>query len=1135
MKVSIILIFAFSIVVKAESMAQNITLSVKNVTLEELFSKISERTDYRFFYDEALLKKAPRMSLSFKNKTIEAVMDRVVADFPLEYKVISGTVVINALKTRQLVLPVVLPVQDGILVSGKIQDVAGEFLAGATVTVKNNPAKSVTADSEGAFTLQVEEEDVLLVSFIGFETQEVPVNGRKQLVVVLEMAKGELNEVVVTGYTSQRRKDITGSVAVVDMEALKSVPSGSAVQALQGQASGVNIIRSGAPGASSNIFVRGVSSFGNTQPLVLIDGIEGNLDNISANDIESLQVLKDAGAAAIYGVRGSNGVIIVTTKKGKIGAPVVTYDTYYGTQLPLSGNVFDLLNSEDFARLTKQVNPNTALFQHGLPDFLYRGPGGSGVAMAGDPLVDPSKYNLDPSNSANNYLIQAVNKKGTDWFHELFKSAPMHDHNLGVSGGTDKSNYLISLGYLDQQGTMLETFLKRYSGRVNTSFNVKKNIRIGQNAYFFYKQNKSMDGAPIAWTYRAMPIIPVYDIQGNYGGTFTGPELGASSNAVAVQKNTINDKNKSWNFVGNVYAEIDFLKNFTARTSIGGSILNSYNTNFSFTAYNNTEGNNNPNAFSESSAYSSSTTWTNTINYSNRFGQHDIKAIIGSEAISEYGRSLGGARQGFFSTNVDYLVLNNGTSNVTNSSGANVNTLFSLFGRIDYAYNDKYLLGVTVRRDGSSRFGSEKRYGVFPSFSAGWRISEEAFMQNVDWVNDLKIRGSYGVLGSQNSVTPENAFSLYGGDFGNAYYDITGSTNSVQQGFFQTRIGNPRTSWEKDIISNIGFDVNLLNNKVDFSIEYYRKSIEGLLFIKPLPATVGGATAPTVNIGDIRNTGFDISTTYRGNIKDDLRFSIGANITTYKNLVVEIPGPGYFDAASTQVLGNVVRNQEGRAVSSFFGYDVIGLFKDAADVTGSPTQTDAAPGRFKYRDVDGDGKITPDDRTFIGNPNPDFTYGLNLALSYKAFDFSTILYGSQGNEVHNQILNYTHFFSTYAGGKSNATLNAWTPENTNATVPKLESQGSFSSSGVANSYYIEDGSYLRLSSLMIGYTINPVVLQKYGINRLRLYCQATNLFTITGYSGLDPELSGSSSAFGVDYANYPNNQKNFLFGLNVSF
>ncbi|KAB7733144.1 SusC/RagA family TonB-linked outer membrane protein [Rudanella paleaurantiibacter] len=1011
-------------------------------------------------------------------------------------------------------------------------------IAGATILLKGTTNSGTVTDAEGGFTLNVPANAVVVVSYIGYLTQEITVGNQTFLDVALAPTTTSLSEVVVTGYNTERKKDIIGSVSIVDMKALKSVPAGSAVQALQGQAAGVNVISSGAPGSPANIFIRGISSFGNTQPLVLIDGIQGELNDVSADDIESVQVLKDAGAAAIYGVRGSNGVLVVTTKKGKSGQPTLSYDAYYGTQIPQQGNVWNLLNSQDFARLTKIAYPNTGLFQNGLPDFMYRGRSATGVGNAGTPAVDPSRYNFDANNPANNYLIQAVNKTGTDWFHEVFKPAPITNHNLTASGGTDKSNYLVSLGYFNQQGTLLNTYLKRYSARVNTQFKVRKNIRVGENLYVFYKQNPGFDnlstGNPIAWTYRAMPIIPVYDIRGNYGGTFAGPELGSSSNPVAVQNNTLNNKSNTWNVVGNVFAEVDFLKYFTARTSIGGFIDNQYYTNFTFTPYNNSEGNTNPNSFAESALYNSNTMWTNTLSFAKTLGQHSVKVIAGSEAIRNYGRFLTGSSSGLFSTNFDYLSLTNGTTNITNGSSAYNNTLFSLFTRLDYAYADKYLVGVTVRRDGSSRFGANKRYGVFPSVSLGWRVKGEKFMEDVTWIDDLKLRGSYGVLGSQNNVSPQNAFTLFGGTFFNAYYDISGA-GRLSQGFAQTSIGNPNTGWEENIVQNIGLDATFLNNRLDLSLEYYKKSINGLLFSEPLPATAGGATPPTVNIGDIQNKGFDANLTYRGTVGTDLRYSIGANITTYQNTVVNIPGPGYFDAANTQNLGNVIRNQEGQPVSSFFGYKVMGLFKNESEVTSAPAQSGAAPGRFRYADINGDNKIDANDRTFLGSPNPAFTYGLNLGLTYRNFDFSSVLYGSQGNEIYNTVKSFTHFFSTYVGGKSNDLLNAWSPENPNSNIPKIESTGSFSSSGVSNSFYVENGSFLKLRSLVIGYTISPAQLRKIGLNKLRVYAQGANLFTLTKYTGLDPEISGLSSAFGVDYANYPGNQKNFIFGLNLSF
>jgi len=1038
------------------------------------------------------------------------------------------------------IAPSLVNAQSSFTVKGTVHAASdAQPIPGVTILLKNTSIGTVT-DINGEYSLQVSGEGSLVFSFIGYEPVEELISGRSIINVILEDGATSLDEVVVTGYTTQQKKDIIGAVSVVDTDAMKTIPSGSAAQALQGQASGVNVISSGSPGSRSNIFIRGVSSFGDSQPLVIIDGIQADLNDISSNDVASIQVLKDAGAAAIYGVRGSNGVIIVTTKKGKTGAPQFSYDTYYSMQMPLPGNPFDLvLNPEEFAQMALTADPNNALYRDGIPDFMYAGPGGSGIAMAGDPAVDPSKYIFDPLNPGNNYLIQQVNKSGTNWFQELFKPAPMAEQNLSVSGGTEKSKYMVSLGYLNQQGTLIETYLKRYSARINTSFNFGENFTIGQNLNLFYKENPGFSTqnqfGGIAEVYKMMPIVPTHDIQGNYGGTRAGINLGSNSNTVANQERVADNQNRSWNIVGNVFAELRFLKDFTARTSLATVVNNSYNNSFSFTQYENVQGFLNPNSFGENSSFSNRLMWTNTLNYAKEIKSHSFNMLVGTESITNTGRSVGGSRQNYYSTDVDYRTLSTGTSNILNYSNFYEDALFSLFSRLDYSYDDKYLFGVTVRRDGSSRFGSQNRYGVFPSFSLGWRISEESFMQNITWLNDLKFRGSYGILGSQNNINPENQFDLFGGAISNAYYDIRGTSNSAVQGFFQTRSGNTRTSWERNIVTNAGFDASILNYKVDLSVEYYKKSIDGLLFVQPTLATAGGATPPTVNIGDIQNSGLDFSITYKGNFMNELEYSLGGNITAYNNEIVNIPEPGYFNTASHQQLGSMVRNQEGQPVSSFFGYDVIGLFNSEEEVNNAPAQSGAEPGRFRYRDVDKDGEITPNDRTFIGNPNPDFTYGINLSLSYKGFDFSTILYGSQGNDAVNTIPTYTHFFGTYVGAKSNVLKNAWTPENINTSIPKIENQNSFSTAGVFNSYFVEDASYLRMRTLTLGYTFSPSIMERIKINRLRVYAQAVNLFTLTGYTGLDPELAGSSASFGIDVANYPNNQRSFLLGLNLSF
>ncbi len=1031
-------------------------------------------------------------------------------------------------------------------VTGTITDENGSPFPGVNIQAEGTTIGTIS-DINGKYTLDVPRPGMALVfTFVGYTTQKVQVDGKTTIDVRMAADVMNLDEVVVVGYGTQRKKDITGAIAVVSTESLKSIPTGDAVQALQGLASGVTVIGSGVPGGRTDIFIRGVTSLGNTSPLVVIDGVPGSLTNLNINDIESIQVLKDAGASSIYGVRGSNGVVVVTTSKGKAGDPKITYDAYYGVTTPKKGNVFNLLNSEDYARLTKEANPGTVLFANGLPDYLYAtGSGTNGAAMAGDPAVDPSKYNFDFNNTKNNYLIQKVNQTGTNWFQEVTSPAPTQSHNLSVSGGTNKSNYLVSMGYLNQEGTINETYLRRYSLRVNTQSTIKKNIRIGENLYSYYRQSpgftNSAEGNAISNSFRIMPIIPVYDIMGNYGGTWIGPELGTASQPVALQDRTRNNRNHNWNISGNAFAEIDFFdKHVTARTSFGGTISNSYNYSLGYIGYNDREGFDGFNSFSEGASYRNGYTWTNTLNYTDVIGPHNIKLLLGSEAISNYGRNISGQSRNYFSMEPDYMNLSNGTAIVSSVSSAEKSALFSLFTRLDYMYKEKYILGVTVRRDGSSVFGSEKRYGIFPSFSLGWRVTNEEFMKNITFISDLKLRGSYGVLGSQANISETNAFTLFSSGFGTSYYLITGQGNATTQGFYQNANGNPFTGWEENVVTNAGFDIAFLENKLSISVERYKKSINGLLFPQPLPATAGGASAPTINIGDIQNKGWDFSATYRERVSSDFNYSAGLSISSYKNKVVKIPG-GYFDIKGSRI-GNLVRIQEGQPVGTFYGYEIIGIFNSDEEVANSPTQTAAAPGRFKYRDVNGDGNITSDDRTFYGDPNPDFTYGMNFSVNYKGFDFAADFYGSQGNDAMNFVRYYTDFMSTSEGkGRSNVLLDAWTPQNTNTTVAKLEYAPNFSTNSVPNSYYLEDGSFFKCRSMIVGYTIDQDILKRIKADRLRLYFQVTNLFTITKYSGLDPELSGtlsgrnSSTSFGIDMGNYPNNQKQFIGGIKFTF
>lgn len=1054
------------------------------------------------------------------------------------------------------------------VISGKVTDSNNQPITGATVSVKGSNVATQT-NPEGSFTITVPNASaVLVVSSIGFEPKELPVGTNATLSISLKTTTSNLNEVVITGYTAQRKKDITGAVAVVQVEDMRQIPTGTPEKALQGQASGVTIVTSGAPGSSSNIRVRGITSVGPTDPLVIIDGTPGNMHDLNVNDIESMQVLKDAGAAAIYGVRGSNGVIVITTKRGRTGKVRLTYDAYVGTQRPLKDG-FNIANTQETANAIHQSYQNNGLtpgnkqFGSGpapvIPDYIT-----PTAAKEGDPNTDPSTYALYTNQ------ITKANKSGTDWFHEIFQPAPMTSHNLSVSSGNDRSSFYLSLGYFNQQGTLIETYLKRYSARINTTFNLNNRIRIGENAYLFLRQNPGFpdgnqnEGNAISFSYRESPIIPVYDIKGNFAGTGS-QNLGNAENPVANLKRIRDNKANDWQIQGNAFAEVDLLKHFTARTSFGGFLDNNNWNQFDYTQYENAENNKNPNAFTEFYMLNRSWTWTNTLTYNNIIGDHTIKVLVGTEAISNYQRGIYGTRNDYPITNANNLTvdpalwtllfgspggqtngnlsINNGVTIDNNNPATPVqSSLYSQFGRVDYNFADKYLVSGTLRRDGSSVFSEDNRHGWFPSVTGGWRLSGESFMQNAKWINDLKLRAGWGKLGSISNINPTNAFDLYNQAAANSYYDLDGVNDDASRGIYASQLGNLETTWEKDIITNIGLDATILNNKLTFSIEWYKKAISDLLFRPDLAAPAGGARPAFVNAGNIENTGVDFSARYTGEISD-LKFGVTATFTSYDNKVKSLPeGVKYYDRVSTgsNRFGAFSRLQAGHALGAFYGYKVVGLFQSDDDVNKSPTQDAAAPGRFKFQDSNNDGKINSDDRTFFGNPNPDFTAGLNLDASYKNFDFSAFFYASVGNDVINYVRYWTDFPQVFDGAVSkDAVYNSWTPTNLNAKVPRLERTANFSNTTEFNSYYLEKGSFLRCKSMVLGYSLPSARLKNIGIDRLRLYIQSANLFTITKYTGLDPELTTSdlrdNTNFGIDFGNFPSNQKTWLVGVNLSF
>ncbi|MCW3466610.1 SusC/RagA family TonB-linked outer membrane protein [Chitinophaga nivalis] len=1149
--------------VTADNHGQQVTKPVA-LPLKTLLQQVEEHFRVSVAYKSNLVKDRQAQVTVAACKSPEEALQQILSAFNLRYeKVRDRFYMITEKQPAAAPASATSPVQQH-PVKGLVKDDKGNIVAGVTVKVTGTSIGTVTGP-DGVYTLTVpgKSDDQLEVSFIGYETQRIVVGGRSLINITLKEGASALNEIVVTGYATQKKKDLTGAVTVVNIDNLIKQPTAQVTEQLQGQASGVTVIGSGSPGASPQIRIRGVNTFGSNSPLYVVDGVPTtDIADLNPNDVASLQVLKDAGAASIYGARASNGVIIITTRRGK-GKIAVTYDGYYGRQYPKNGNVWHTLNPQEQADLrwlaykNSGGDPGTALYGHGdkpvIPDYIL--PSG---AMEGDPATDPSLYYLNPNYTDLHdyerfYQIARANKGGTDWFHEIFRPAPVTSHNVAVSGGSDRGNYLFSLNYFNQQGTLINTYLKRYTVRSNTQYNITDHIRVGENLAFSMTDNPAAEiltsDAPIGHAMRSQSIIPVYDIKGNFAGS-AGDALGDANNPVAIQERTRNNKGLNTRLFGNIYGEVDFLKYLTFRTSFGGEIYSGWSHSFDYPMYENKE-NSTSNSYSESANNGHNWTWTNTLAFRKNFNQvHDLKVLVGTEAFDSRSRSVGGTTKDYFTFDAYFPDLSTGTGTQTNYSNREQESLYSLLGRVDYAFKDKYLLSATIRRDGSSKF-LVNRFGWFPAVTAGWRISQETFMKQLTWITDLKLRGGWGIMGNQMNLSVNNGYFLYGGHRSSTYYDLAGRNNELTAGFAGIQIGNPDAKWESDVNANIGIDASLFNGQLDFAIDYYRKDIKDLLYNPELPGLAGTAKQPFVNIAQMKNEGWDFTVGWHKELNRNLKLNVTGTLTTYKNKILKISdGVEYFDGDGRRFEGsNIIRNAVGQPVSSFFGYKIIGFWNETAEITAADDavkkatnnpdafyQEGAGLGRFRYADVNGDGQITPDDRTFLGNPNPDFSYGINLGVTWKAFDFSIFLYGVQGNEIWNNVRWWRDFYAAFGSAKSKTALyDSWTPERKNAKAPIQEVEGSNSTMNVPNSYMVENGAYLRAKNMQIGYTLPAAWISRLKVQKLRVYVQAANLFTITKYSGIDPEIGGSDiTDFGVDEGAYPN-QRQFLVGVNLGF
>lgn len=1040
----------------------------------------------------------------------------------------------------------------------------GSPLPGVSVFVRGT-RNGVLTDDQGRFTLVVQPNNVLQISYIGYTTREVAINASENVYnIALSIETGNLDEVVVTGYSSQRKRDITGAVAVVNVSQMKNQPVASPIEALQGKAPGVQIVADGAPGSTPMIRIRGFSTINNNDPLYVVDGVpvEGKLSWLNQNDIESMQVLKDASAASIYGARANNGVVIITTRKGNPGPPSITLESYYGVQVPRREDFPKMMNPTQWAENLYTAYRNrgdqtpesaTATMYGGgpspvLPEYLLAGSALGHNITAAD--ADPSRYNYSRENSTF-YQITRANHAGTNWFNELTENAPIQSYQLTASGGSENANYLMSGGYFGQQGLVKHTDFDRFNIRVNTTFKaLNGKLRVGENVQYSYTENVGFgsnvntpgeyqgEGSVLGFAYRAPTIVPVYDIMGNFAGT-RGGQLGNAQNPLAIAYRAKDNIGRSSRFLGNAFGEVDVISGLTLRTSFGVEYENWGGINIFYPNLEFSEGSNN-NGMSESSGYNSNWTWTNTLNYQvNINDQHIINVVAGTESINFRSRNLSAGRNNYFILgNLDYYYLDRGTSNINNSSSGEVRSMFSIFAKADYTLMDKYLFSATVRRDGSSNFGPAYQYGVFPAGSIGWRLSEEEFLKGIDWLDELKIRASYGITGNQR-IPPFQFLNRYEASLAASSYPMGGG-NNVTTGVWQNAYSNDEVKWEEVSSFDIGLDFAFLNGMFDGTFDYYDRRTKDMLYQVPLPAlAVGRGASPWVNIGDMSNKGVELGLVYHyGRINDSpFKFDVAANFTRNRNLLESLAPSvsqqpyGDFRSLTTSIL------RPGVPFSSFFGYEAVGIYQSEEELANLPTYTGARVGGLRYADINGDGVIDPQDRTIIGSPHPDFLYSLGFNASYKNFDISMFFNGSQGNDLYEATRYFTDF-GTFDGATSTRVLDHWTPTNTGSTVPSPYRNAS-DFEYASSSYYVVDGSYLRMRNLQIGYALPVQRLfgEQSAIKRIRIYATGTNLFTITNYTGLDPEVSQIGSTFqalGVDFGIYPVGRQ-YLFGINVGF
>ena len=1009
-------------------------------------------------------------------------------------------------------------------VSGVVTDpITGETIIGASVMVKGSKTGTVT-DFDGKFHVECTPGETLVISYVGYETQEVKASANMQ--VALREATNDLNEVVVTGYTTQRKADLTGAISVVSVDEIAKQNENNPIKALQGRVPGMNISADGSPSGTATVRIRGIGTLNNNDPLYIVDGIptKAGMHELNGNDIESIQVLKDAASASIYGSRAANGVIIITTKKGKEGKIKVDFDG--SIAVSTYAHKMKVLNAKEYGQVMWQayvndgMDPNT----NGL-GYRYDW----GYNAQGTPVLNGI--------SMKKYLDDAGTTPAadTDWFDETTRTGVIQQYNVSVSNGSDKGSSFFSLGYYKNLGIIKTSDFNRFSARMNTEYKLLKNKMLTVGEHFTLNRTSEVQ-APGGFLQNVLqfnPSLPIYTEDGNYAGPVGGyPDR---YNPVAVLERNKDNRYTYWRMFGDAYLNLNPFKGFNIRTTFG---LDYSQKQQRFFTYPVTEGNvaNNKNGVEAKQEHWTKWMWNAVATYNMELGKSRIDLMAGMELNRQDDIYFSGYKEGFSILNPDYMWPDAGTANPQAYGGGSGYSLVSFFGKANYNYADKYMASFTIRRDGSSRFGKNNRYATFPSVSAGWRINQENFLKKASWIDDLKIRASWGQTGNQE-IDNLARYTLYVSNYGvnenggqsyGTSYDIAGTNggSTLASGFKRNQIGNDNIKWETTTQTDLGFDFAFFRNTLYGNFDWYFKKTKDILVNMPGIAVMGEGSSQWINAGEMENRGFEFNIGYRNQTHFGLKYDVTANISSYRNKITALPTTV---AANGTFGGNGVKSVIGHPMGAQVGYVADGIFKSQEEIDNHATQEGAGLGRIRWKDLTGDDKITEADQTWIYNPVPDFTYGFNIYLEYKNFDFTAFFQGVQGVDIISDLKKETDIWAGLNIGflnKGKRLLDAWSATNPDSNIPALSLSDNNNEKRVS-SYWVENGSYLKLRTIQFGYNFPQTIASKLAMQRLRMYVSAQNLFTIksSSFTGVDPENPNYGYPIPL----------NITFGLNVTF